>query len=104
MEQLGDQSSAWQDIDALVCSAVFAREYLPHRVWVEVKQSKVKAPHPGSLGLQCQQGKLQAAGPAQSRWRLFEPSFVPLGEILSSWNVAVLHVGELFLPVLSCSK
>lgn len=28
VEQLGDQGSGWQDIDALVCSAVFARGYL----------------------------------------------------------------------------
>lgn len=44
VEQLGDQSSAWQDIGALVCSAVFAREYLPRCVWVTVKQSEVRAP------------------------------------------------------------
>lgn len=43
--QLGDQSSAWQGIDALVCSAVFARGYLLCCGWVEVNQSKVRAPH-----------------------------------------------------------
>lgn len=41
----GDQSSAWQDTDALVCSAVFARGYLLCPVWVEVNQSKVRASH-----------------------------------------------------------
>lgn len=55
--------AALQDIDALVCSAVFAREYLLRCVWVEVKQSEVRAPHP----LPSQAGSICSTSKARSR-------------------------------------
>lgn len=66
-----DQGSAWQDIDALVCSAVFARGYLPCPAWVEVNQSKVRAPRrlPSwgpCLAFWWQRGSVQAPCSARS--------------------------------------
>lgn len=66
-----DRGSAWQDIGALVCSAVFARGYLPCPAWVEVNQSKVRAPHclPSRgpcLAFWWQHGRAQAPCPGRS--------------------------------------
>lgn len=58
-----------QDIGALVCSAVFAREYLPRCVWVEVKQSKVRAPHhlPSPAASICSASKARSRQPVLHR-------------------------------------